>query len=327
MDARTARLRAAVGATGELFYDWDARTNEVRYDGAYREVTGFDRSELEGGLDRWRSLIHPADVSGFDASIERLIATGQAAHLEYRIVRKDAEVRWVRDRGSFLENEAHEIVTMVGFVGDITDAKEAQAALHQAIEARDALLRHVHDQVLNSLQLISSLLTLQSERNLLLSPAFGAVRGRVETVASLHRGMHISGGGGVWTANYLETVCADGVRGPDVNQQVSLHTNLANMRLDSEPCLALGLITHELVTNAARHAFPAHGGRIQVSLLDESTRVLLHVEDDGVGSRGQPEGLGLSLVRALVSQLRGDVLVYSSSAGCRTTVTLPTARA
>src|SRR5206468_10963330 len=69
------RYEAAVLASGQILYDWDPVTNEVTYGGSVEKILGYSFPEMAGGLDHWRTLIHPDDLAAFDREIRRVMET------------------------------------------------------------------------------------------------------------------------------------------------------------------------------------------------------------------------------------------------------------
>jgi len=109
-----------VESDGKLNVEWTA--------GALERVTGFSRKDLQnqGG---WESIIHPEDVQITCGQLKTLLANRKAV-VEYRIINKDNQVRWMRDNARPVWNETEQRVDGIeGAVRDITDRKQAQEAL------------------------------------------------------------------------------------------------------------------------------------------------------------------------------------------------------
>ncbi len=214
----------------------------------------------------------------------------------------------------------------------------------EALAAERALLmREVNHRVGNSLQLIASLLTIQSNaaRSEDVSEALSAATGRVLAVAQVHRRLYTSDD--VQTVaidQYLEALVEDLRRSSEGG-------GLAQLTLDAEPistapdhAVAVGMIVNELVTNALKYAYPGNKGPIRVALRDVGGgRALLSVEDDGIGfspdagakagsarpggqKNGKPKsgGLGQRIVRAMGDKLRANIEFDSKHAGTRALV-------
>ncbi len=210
---------------------------------------------------------------------------------------------------------------------DITDRKRAEDALRSSLLEKESLLREVHHRVKNNLQVISSLLQLQT-RKLQHPDVLGFVRdtqNRVRSMGLLHEALYRSGNlARISFPQYVKNVCAHVARSyaPGTGN-IRLHCEIDEVTLDLDSAIPAGLIINELVSNAYKHAFPSGSeGEIRVELkIAPGGRLLLRVSDNGVGlgSEVDPEhseSLGLLLVRNLSSQLEGR---YSVTSGRGTT--------
>jgi len=205
---------------------------------------------------------------------------------------------------------------------DITERKEAQERLRSNLEEKEILLREVHHRVKNNLNVISSLLSLQSE--LIQTPeqaitAFGNSRDRVMAMSLVHEELYKSMDyARVDMEEYLDRL---------VDQLTVVHGEIGRIGiihdaggvvLDVGTSIPCGLILNELITNAFKYAFPGdRSGDIHVTMKHASDHeVELSVADDGVGL---PEGydgtdsgsLGMTLVQLLVKQLNGTFQAIS----------------
>lgn len=205
---------------------------------------------------------------------------------------------------------------------DITDRKRAEEALRSSLLEKESLLREVHHRVKNNLQVISSLLHLQT-RKLRHPDVLGFVRdtqNRVRSMALLHETLYRSGNlARVSFPQYVRSVCAHVARSYASGAgKIVLHHRIADVSLDLDLAIPAGLIINELVSNAFKHAFPSRSaGEILVELrVAPGGRLLLRVSDNGIGlgpevDPQRTETLGLLLVRNLAGQLDGRFSVSS----------------
>ena len=205
----------------------------------------------------------------------------------------------------------------------------------EALAAERALLmREVNHRVGNSLQLIASLLTIQSNAadSTAVTEALTDAHGRVMAVAQVHRRLYTSDDvQSVRIDLYLEALVEDLRRSAG-------STNLAQIVLTPEPlsatpdhAVALGMIVNELVTNAIKYAYRDGKGPIRVVLRKVAdNRAALIVEDDGVGSKAHAgphsTGLGQRIVRAMGEKLRAKIETDANHAGTRVIVTFDLAQ-
>ncbi|VTR96150.1 multi-sensor hybrid histidine kinase : PAS/PAC sensor hybrid histidine kinase OS=uncultured bacterium GN=ACD_75C00374G0005 PE=4 SV=1: PAS_4: PAS_3: PAS_8: PAS_3: HisKA: HATPase_c: Response_reg [Gemmata massiliana] len=127
------RYEAAVRATGQVLYDWDAGNNRLSWGGNSEATLGYPEAELPDDLAGWVALIHPDDRSAFDHEIERCGASKSPFRLEYRVRRKDGTYTTVYDQGHFIPDPSGvPTERVVGFVSDVTDRKRLEEQFRQA---------------------------------------------------------------------------------------------------------------------------------------------------------------------------------------------------
>ncbi|WP_114392151.1 CHASE domain-containing protein [Oleisolibacter albus] len=199
---------------------------------------------------------------------------------------------------------------------------EAQSLLHE----KEILLREVHHRVKNNLQVIWSLIRLEAHD--IPDPA---VRERMETVArrisvlgQIHQQLY--GADNLARVDIGQHIRSLGTTLTDLHahQDVSITVTADRLTCDLETAIPIGLIVNELISNSMEHAFPpGRKGHIRVGLHQRTDHVRLEVGDDGVGQSGPGRnGLGMRLVQALTSQLRGTLAIDGGN-GTRVILSLP----
>ncbi|MGF1935705.1 MAG: hybrid sensor histidine kinase/response regulator [Nostoc sp. ChiQUE02] len=136
LDEWNNRYQALIQASGQILYDWNLHTNEIKYAGNVERILGYSMPEMLGGLNRWLELVHPEDKNLFIEEINRVLSTKERFHLEFRVCRKDGTYITVEDNGYIFLDSTGKIARMAGFVIDIT---EQQAALRDRKDAEQKI--------------------------------------------------------------------------------------------------------------------------------------------------------------------------------------------
>jgi len=269
------------------------------------------------------AIIHPDDR-------ERVLKLHED-RMQGKRVKKRYEIKGVRKDGSTLDCEI-DVVTLrdgkriIGtrsYMWDITERKQAEKQLKASLKEKEVLLREIHHRVKNNLQIISSLLNLQS-RNLKDEQArdmFKESRVRVRSMALVHEKLYRSEDlSNVDFSEYIRNL-AEHLFNVYGVVDVRLKIDVKNVFLDINTAIPCGLIVSELITNSLKYAFPqGRGGELRVGLQQESAKTYkLTVGDSGVGLPADfdiktSDSLGLQLVDMLTEQLHGS-LSFKRGAG------------
>jgi two-component sensor histidine kinase len=208
------------------------------------------------------------------------------------------------------------------------EVREARDRFEALAAERALLMREVNHRVGNSLQLIASMLTLQS--NSADTPevreALTDATGRVLAVAQLHRRLYTSDDvQSVSVDQYLEAMIEDLRRSSETGELAQLTLSCDRISIDPDRAVAVGVIVNELVMNALKYAYPDGKGPIRVAFRrTDGGGAVLSVEDDGIGFRPQPNprstGLGQRIIRAMADKLSAQVEQAHGRPGARVVV-------
>jgi PAS domain S-box-containing protein len=256
---------------------------------------------------------------------ERIAREGEIRGLEAAWKRRDGTIIHVRESARLLKDPAGRIVGYEGTVEDISerrlaeeDLKRKQQALETALAEKEVLLKEIHHRVKNNMQVISSLLNLQSRylKHPLDVEIFKESQRRIRSMALIHEMLYQSESlsqidFGEYVSKLLGTLrgSMDTSRG-----HISYRLDVQEVRLDIQAAIPCGFIVNELVSNALKHAFPGERrGEIAIGLTREGDdSILLTVRDDGVGlplgvDPQTCDSMGLQLVATLVQQIDGTI--------------------
>jgi len=208
------------------------------------------------------------------------------------------------------------------------EVREARDRFEALAAERAMLMREVNHRVGNSLQLIASLLTLQSNAaaNPDVKNALGDATGRVHAVAQLHRRLYTSDDvQQVAVDQYLSALLEDLRRSADSDRAAQVTLDADPVDTHTDGAVAVGVIVNELVMNAIKYAYPEGAGPIRVSLKNSGPDMaIVSVDDDGVGfneaDNPTSTGLGQRIVKAMASKVNGQISHEQKTPGTRVSV-------
>ena len=158
----------------------------------------------------------------------------------------------------------------------------------KALKEKELLLKEIHHRVKNNLQVISSLLSLQSDfiEDDSAQRAIKEGRDRVKSMALIHQSLYQENDlTGIHMESYLSKLSKSIFNSYNTDPKlITLDMDIDSMRLDVDTVIPIGLIINELVTNALKYAFPAgQQGELKISLKEKEAGIELKVEDNGIG--------------------------------------------
>lgn len=324
IESRTAALRQSeerfrqiAENIREVFWIAEPEDNKLLYiSPAFAEVWGTTGSDLSEVSRVWRDSLHADDVSRV-LDVVQNIRTGDDYDLEYRIVRPDGEIRWVRARGFPVTNAAGEVYRVAGVIDDVTERQQALDQIKSSLHEKEVLLKEIHHRVKNNMQVITSLLSLQAktigDKHAL--AVFQDSQNRVKSMALIHETLYQSKDlSRINFAEYLQKLVAHVSRSYHLRPEaVKINVSVNDAFLPIDTAVPCGLILNELASNALKYAFPAPTtGEVNIAFRRMNDDYILSVSDTGVGLPADfdPEvskSLGMKLVHMLTSQLSGEV--------------------
>lgn len=192
----------------------------------------------------------------------------------------------------------------------VMDQLELRLSARQAVAKANLMAREIDHRVMNSLQFVSGLLSMQSRSSGIgeaATPLELAAR-RVTAVAQVHRHFYLDGAEEVSCVQYLRRLCGD--IGTILGREIAVEGD-EGATVPATSIQPIGLIANELVTNAAKHgagridiAFRTSGGMNTLSVRDEGSGL-----DEGFDPHVDQAGLGMRVVTTLAKQLRGTLEV------------------
>lgn len=314
-----ARLALEAGHMGTWWYDRQRSIGGGSSQAA--TLLGLPPDKTTTTLQEWRSIVHPDDVDAVFTKFRAASQTEGDYEDEYRILWPNGEIRWINSRGrSFLDPE-RKPAYFVGVIQDVTSRKEAE-------EQQRFLLDELNHRVKNTLATVQSIAsqTLRSSPD----PASfkAAFEGRLLALSKTHDLLTRNS----WRAANLRDIVEQELAPYRKKGDERATIEGPNVRLPARHAINLGLILHELVTNAAKYgSFANSTGRIKLRWTirpnDEGVpRLNLHWQEAEGPLVHSPrrEGFGSKLIRrSIEGELAGTLAVDFASSGVVYDISVP----
>ncbi len=238
---------------------------------------------------------------------------------EIKIETKSGEEKWLFYSAKVINYNGKPAV--LGTSIDITQLKKAEANLKGSLIEKEILIKEIHHRVKNNLQIVSSLLKLQSTyvKDKEALNLFKESQNRVQSMALIHQKLYQARdltniNFSEYAGNLISYLMQTFGITPDI-MEVSIKPEKIYMSIDN--AIPAGLIINELVTNSIKHGFPPNTpGKIDIfTSYDEITEnYTMTVRDNGVGIPGDIDinssgSFGLKLVTTLTEQMKGNINV------------------
>ncbi|MCF7886300.1 MAG: ATP-binding protein [Candidatus Marinimicrobia bacterium] len=260
--------------------------------------------------------------------ILRIIPSGYLENKKLALLTKEELEKKVRARTKELEKSNEQLIA------EIEERKKVENKLKKSLQEKDILLREIHHRVKNNLQIISSLLNLQSKKikDRDARAAFQQSCDRIRTMAAIHNQLYrYENLAQIKFSKYVKDLTNYLFRSYSIlSDHIKLNLEIdENIFLEIDKAIPCGLIINELVTNALKYAFPDQKeGHIEIEMnMKNDKDVALVISDNGQGlpadfSFDNTDTLGVRLVNRLVDQLDGDFKYYNSN-GTQFFITFP----
>ena len=348
------RFRQMAERINSVFWVSDPEISRLHYvSPAYEQIWGRTCASLYERPESFLEAVHPEDQARVIGNLRaRQTEAPEAFEIEYRIVRRDGSVRWIRNRGFPVQDQVVGLLRMVGIADDITEAKQAEddlrvhgeqlGALWDRLERlreeeRTRMAREVHDvlgQLLTGLKMDISWgerryahINDEPLRRSLEEKAGQTsqlVDVMIETVQKISRELRPSVLDNIGLGAALQFEARQFQERTGMACQVSVPSD--TFALEPERATGVFRVFQELLTNVARHA---QATRVTVALSRTANELTVEVSDNGRGIRveelSHPQSLGLLGMHERASLLGGRFSLRGEpGAGTTATLTIPT---
>ncbi len=304
-------------------WTYNSEDNRIYNSNEIYRILGILHDSDSFSFEEAMNYIHPDDRERTRQKLLGAIEKELHYTNEDRIIRPNGEVRYVKIVGEPIVDHRGNIKGVQGTLQDITDIKLINDELLRSLGEKELMLKEIHHRVKNNLQVVSSLLRLQSE-TITDAAAIGYLKmseQRVRSMALIHQQLYRTKDlTKIDFRQYLEELCNYLFFAYDVKRSdIGLNMRVDEIYFAIDTALPCGLIVNELVTNSLKHAFVnTKKGEITVSLLkEEEIKNILIIKDNGSGAAAldfeKSSTLGMELVKTLTEQLEGTIEVNTQN--------------
>jgi PAS domain S-box-containing protein len=310
------RFRQFAENSQDVIWILDAESGQLEYVSPGLERiwgVGCDRLLADRGI--WLQMLHPDDRDFAVAWIEQLSPAGQAV-VEYRIVRPDGVIRWIRDSAFPIHDENGMLRRIAGIAEDITERRDADQRLR-------LLAAEVDHRAKNMLSVVQVMLRLTRADSV--QEYAAAAQGRIAALARAHTLLSQTRWEGAWLRHLIEEELA-----PWRRRERGVTVDGPDIALPPRTAQSFAMALHELATNAAKHgALSVGDGRVDLrwTRIADGDLSLRWIESGGPdASLPKRRGLGMTVVeRSVRQQLDGNVAFDWRPEGLVCSITVPRA--
>ena len=308
----------------------DERFVTTAWNRAAEEMYGWTAEEVIGRPTV--DFLQPEFVDVEPDQVFRQLLEG--GHFEGQVIhrRKDGTRIQTEARARALRDKDGRITGFVSIDRDITERRQAEDKIRASLQEKEVLLKEINHRVKNNLQIISSLLNLQSrdiqDKQALRS--FQVSQDRIKAMALVHEKLYQSEDlARIDFGEYIKSLATDlGSSYGLGSRNIEVKLDVENILLGVDTAIPCGVIVNELVTNSLKHAFPGdRSGEISITFREVDGQYTMVFKDDGVGlpedlDISHPSSLGLTIVNALTGQL-GGAIALGRNGGSEVSITFP----
>lgn len=216
-----------------------------------------------------------------------------------------------------IRNENNVVTEVSGIGFDITENKLNEEKIKQSLNEKEVLLKEVHHRVKNNMQVISSILNLQSSyvTDNYASNLLKECQNRIKSMAFIHEALYQNKNFEIVNfSDYISTLARNLLHSYSINsEKIKLILTLDKLYLNLDISIPCGLIINEILSNSLKYAFPDNReGIIFVTLKNQKNKVIIETGDNGIGipetvDIKNTQSLGLQLVDTLIEQINGKL--------------------
>jgi PAS domain S-box-containing protein len=323
--SQAAKIQSIFDSSANLIWSLDSDFRLVSYNKVFAEVhQRLLKSEVSIGSDFIKMIkgsISSADRRSMTTILKNAFK-GKTEHFVGKLHAEKEEV-WMETFLSPIQSHDDEVTEISCMAYDVTAKMEIEKEMRNSIREKEILLQEVHHRVKNNLQIISSILNLQSsyvdDDNTL--SILRESQNRIKSMSFIHESLYQTKDfSGIEFTDYILSLAKNLIHSYSVGiGHIKLKTDFEKIFLSLDQAITCGLIANEIISNSIKYAFEEDKqGEINISVKMQEEKVEIKIGDNGKGlpqdfDFEKSESLGLQLVYTLADQLDASIEVNSKN--------------
>jgi len=301
----------------------------LRFNRGFVEILNIREDQSVGPIIS--PYIPDGTMGVFRRELEALYEGRTSIDITFENLIPGAKAKYLRMRLAIVPGHDTDWASVLVSFTDLTAETGVRDELAALVQQKDVLMRELEHRVKNSLNIVSSLLSLESdriagdaERKILMD-----AQSRIKSIALIYELLSRSTmGASLNCKSYIDSL-AHLLQATYAAERMDIVIELAldDFEIDVKRGVSLGLVVTELLTNAFKYAFPQRGGKVEIELAAQGDSIGLSLADDGIGAGEDFKAtgsLGFQLIDMLVKQMRGAIAI-SPKPGFRVDIRIPLA--
>ncbi|MDH5656002.1 MAG: PAS domain S-box protein [Spirochaetia bacterium] len=289
--------------------------NHLTWSDEIFNIFEIDKNNFEASYEAFLHTIHPDDRDSVNLAYSNSVKDKQNYEIKHRLLMEDGRIKYVQEQGRTFYNDNGDPIRSIGTVHDITEQVLSENKIKSSLNEKEILLKEIHHRVKNNLQIISSLLYLQSSTyEPSVQKIFHESQNRVSSMALIHEKLYQSNDlSHIPFKEYMNDLAYTLISSFGMQEGIQVEISGDEIMLDIVSAVPCGLIINEIISNSMKHAFPDKKGTISLSFHQNHDMYVLQISDDG---KGIPENfhtkkessLGIKLIESLTEQIEGNLI-------------------
>lgn len=313
-EEKLEQLSLVASKTTDVIIITDADDRITWVNKAFEELTGY-RFEEAVGKNPGELLQGPDTDPETVKRLSKAVRERESIQEVILNYTKEGEKYWLDMTINPIFNEEGECTDFIAIEKDVTEQKEHEVRIRDALKEKETLLAEIHHRVKNNLAVVSGMMQLQAfeeEDEEMRSKLLDCVV-RIGSMAHIHEQLYQSNSfSRLNFSRNLESLIDSIIDTIQDHARIEVQYELVPLELNVNQAIPSSLIVNEVITNILKHAFrEREKGRIEVTLSEEKGKIVLRIADDGVGLPDDFEvedsqTLGLNLINTLAEQLQAE---------------------